>query len=175
MKRLAAVAAVLGGATLAPSAFAQETGAYWSVGYTHIAVEVDGADDANVGAIQGKLGYRFHPNFGVEGEAAFGVVDESYDVFGTDVDVGLDKEFGLFAVGFIPVSPEVNLFARAGYVDVEIEASAGGMSLSDGDNGTGYGAGLIWNLGMLDLRAEYTRYDVEGEANTFSVSVGGKF
>lgn len=175
MKKLAAVAAVLGGATLAPSAFAQETGPYWSVGYTHIMVEVDGADDANVGALQGKLGYRFHPNFALEGEAAVGVVDESYDVFGTEVDVGLDKEFGVFAVGFLPVSPDVNLFARAGYVDIEIEASAGGMSISDVDNGIGYGVGLIWDLGMIDLRAEYTRYDVEGEANTLSLSIGGKF
>lgn len=174
MKRLATLAAVLGGAALAPSAFAQDTGAYWSVGYTHISVDVED-EDANVGAIQGKLGYRFHPNFAIEGEAAFGVVDETYDILGTDVDVGLDKEWGIYGVGFIPVSPEVNLFARAGFVDVEIEASAGGMSVSDGDTGTGYGAGLIWDVGMFDLRAEYTRYDFDAEADTFSISIGGKF
>ena len=45
----------------------------------------------------------------------------------------------------------------------------GNVTLSDGDTGTGYGAGLIWDLGMLDLRAEYTRYDFDGEADTFSM------
>lgn len=72
----------------------------------------------------------------------------------------------------------VSVFARAGIVNAELEASVSGYgSAAESDTGAGYGVGGI--IGLTDnlfLRGDYTRYDVEDlEADTFMISVGGRF
>ena len=46
-----------------------------SLGYTHL-----DADDGELGAITGRLGYDFTRNFGIEGEASVGVKDEDVTI-----------------------------------------------------------------------------------------------
>src|SRR5688500_10003054 len=79
---------------------AQDAGAqlYGTVGYAHF-----DADDGALGAIQGRLGARFGQYFGVEGEAGFGIKDESVDLGGgVTADLELKHQLGVYGVVFVP-------------------------------------------------------------------------
>jgi len=165
---LAAALAVL--AAAAPAAAGEF---YGNAGYTFVDTQ-----GVNLGALGGKLGYRITPYVGVEAEAAFGVADDTVNV-GVPVKVKLDSALAGFAVGFWPVSPKLDLFARVGYGDTRIKASAFGFS-GDGDqNGWNAGAGAQYFLTAKDgVRGEYTKWGFDGngvEANTWSVSYVRKF
>lgn len=167
MKTTAALVALVAGAGLALPAHA-ETGAYATGGYTHFDLE-----NVDLGGLTGRLGYRFHPNFGVEGEASFGVNDDTV----AGVDVELDYAAGIFGVGFLPITPTADLFGRIGYGAIEAEASAGGLTVSGDDDGFAFGGGAQFMLTpKLGVRGEYTRLEGEDDgADTFSVSGVVKF
>ncbi len=145
----AAGAAVVSVAALAAMPAAAQTVPqfYGNLGYS--AVE---ADDANFGAIHGRVGYQFHPNFAVEGEAGFGVNDDSV---------------------------KVDLLARVGYGTTKLEASAAGFSADDSQESINYGVGAQYSFdGQNGIRADYTRYDFRddgGEADVWAVSYVRKF
>jgi hypothetical protein len=168
------VAALLGGVALAPAAYAQEADApkyYWWLGYG--SGEFDQAfagDTARLGTVQGKLGWRLHRNFAVEGETGFGVDEDQ--VFGGQSKV--KEEFGLFAVAYLPLANTIDVFARAGYADVTVESTVGGGG-SEGGSGSGLGLGGVWYVGPLDVRFEYTRYELDNTADAYMISLGSRF
>ncbi len=117
---LAAVAAIAAPAVMTASA--QAPGFYASGGYANY--HFDGAD-ADLGGLQGRLGYSFTPNIAIEGEGTIGVVDDGPNE--------LNNELGLYAVGKIPVSSQLDLFARVGMSRTEVN--------DNDDDGLAYGAG----------------------------------
>ncbi len=135
------------------TANAQQSNVYVSGGYTHF----DGDGGAELGAITGRVGVNINPNFAIEGEASFGVKDDS----GTE----LDSELGVFAVGKLPISPSFDVFARVGLA--RIETSPGGS-----EDGLAYGVGGTLNLSPVDgIRLDYTRHDYDvGEVDAISLS-----
>lgn len=135
------------------TANAQQSNVYVSGGYTHF----DGDGGAELGAITGRVGININPNFAIEGEASFGVKDDS----GTE----LDNELGVFAVGKLPISPSFDVFARVGLT--RIETSPGGS-----EDGLAYGVGGTLNLSPVDgIRLDYTRHDYDvGEVDAISLS-----
>ncbi len=172
----AAGAAVVSVAALAAMPAAAQTVPqfYGNVGYS--AVE---ADDANFGAIHGRVGYQFHPNFAVEGEAGFGVNDDSVTVAGVNVKTELKHSVAVYGVGILPVSDKVDLLARVGYGTTKLEASAAGFSADDSQESINYGVGAQYSFdGQNGIRADYTRYDFRddgGEADVWAVSYVRKF
>jgi hypothetical protein len=168
------VAALLGGVVLAPAAVAQEADApkfYWWAGYGTGEFDQDfSGDTARLGTLQGKLGWRLHRNFGVEGEAAFGV-DEDRVFFG---NVRVSYEYGAFAVAYLPLVSTVDVFGRVGYAEVELESDVS-TATSQGSSGAAFGAGAAWYVGPLDVRFEYTRYQVENDADAYMISIGSRF
>lgn len=177
MKALIATAATAAlAAAFAPvAASAQEaTGAYGSIGYSH-----HDFDGANVGAIQGRLGYRFTPYLGVEGELGGGVKGDDISVGGVPVEVDLNHSAALYGVAFLPVAPNADLYARLGYGTSEADAKGpGGVSARiDGDSWN-YGVGGQYFFdGLNGVRADYTRHDFKdsGEANVWSIGYVRKF
>lgn len=154
---------------MAPTASAQ---LYGGVGYTAFQADADG-EDVTLGAVMGRLGYKTNPFLGVEGEFSIGVQDESVDVLGTEVDVGIDSQYGVFAIGVLPVPMVGDLFVRGGYASFSVDASVSGIgsATEDGD-GPAYGAGIMMNfIPFTKLRLDYTRYEVEdGEFDSLGVS-----
>lgn len=147
MKILALSAAVAALAALATPAAAQtwDSGqVYGGLGYTQYSF-----DDEDVGAATARLGYRFHPNFAVEGEAATGVSD--------DDNAELDNAWGIYGVGILPVSERFDVFGRVGYQQVEASRDIG----PDIENeGAGYGVGANFRVtDRFGVRADYTRLD----------------
>lgn len=172
----AAVAAALAVTAIPAAASAQDSAAtqvYGSVGYSHASF-----DEVKLGAINSRLGVRFGQYFGVEGEAAFGVKDDSINVSGTDVGVELNNSFAAYGVAFLPVAPNFEVFARVGYGTSEIEASAGGFSASADGGSWNYGLGGQYFFDDSNgFRADYTRHDFEGgdDANVWSIGYVRKF
>lgn len=155
---LAASAAMLVAPALM-SASAQQANVYVSGGYTVF----DGRDGgANPGALTGRVGVGFGEHFAVEGEGSVGVTKDN--------GVKLDSELGVFGVGKLPVSQNINLFARAGYS--RIETSPGGD-----DDGFAYGAGAEFNLTDKDgIRAGWTRHDYDaGDVDAWDISYVRRF
>lgn len=172
MKALIATAATAVLVSAAP-AMAQTT-VYGGLGYAH-----SSNSDVNLGAIQGRLGAKFTPNLGVEGEVAVGVKDDTVNVFGTPVDVELQHQVAVYGVGFLPVAPNIDLIARVGYGESKVKASGAGTSLSADGSSWNYGVGGQWFIDENNgVRADYTRHDFTddgGEADVWSLGYVRKF
>lgn len=151
--KLALAAATILVAPALMTANAQQSSVYVSGGYTHF----DGDGGAELGGITGRVGVGLTPNFAIEGEASFGVSDDS----GTE----LDNELGIFAVGKLPISPSFDVFGRVGLA--RIETSPGGS-----EDGVAYGVGGTLNLSPVDgIRLDYTRHDYDaGDVDAISLS-----
>lgn len=139
---------------------------YGSLGYSIYDTDIGGAD---LGAVQGRLGARFHRNFGIEGEAAFGVDDDTIG----GVDVGLNHSLAIYGVGFLPVSENLDLIARAGVGTTDVEV--GGVDFDD--ESFNWGAGAQWNFDEHNsLRGDWTRIDSDSaEADVWSLSYVRRF
>jgi len=153
---LAAAAALVAPAFM--TANAQEANVYINGGYTHF----DGDGGAELGAITGRLGVGFGQHFAIEGEASLGVKD--------DGGLELDNEIGLFGVAKLPLSPQFDIFARAGFS--RIETSPGGE-----EDGAAYGVGGQYNLTANDgIRGDWTRHDYDaGDVDAYSIAYVRKF
>lgn len=192
----------------AGSASAQTLGSgqfYGTLGYSQISTDLegdfngDGRDDTfdiDIGAITGRFGARFTPYLGAEAEVSFGVRDsedsQRFSVGGTtvtaDVAVKLKNEVAAYGVGFLPVAPNADVFARIGYgrssLETEVSASGGGSTFRESDEGENnflaYGGGAQYFFdGLNGVRAEYTYFDITeedaGGFDSFSISYVRKF
>lgn len=173
---VAAGAAVVSAAALTAMPAAAQTvpSLYGTLGYTAV-----DSDDVTLGAITGRLGARFHQNFGVEGEAAIGVGDDSYTFGTTRVEAELKHSFAAYGVGFLPINEQFELLARVGYGTSKVGVSAAGVSASDSDESWNYGVGAQYLFdGLNGVRGDYTRHDFGnggGDADTWAISYVRKF
>jgi len=195
MKSLIAAASVAVLAAAVPALAQAQTdtvapGAYGTLGYAD--AHTSGVD---LGAIEGRLGYRFNNWLGVEGELAGGVKDEKRsDTFGTagtvNTKIKLQNEEAIYGVGFLPISPNFDLLARVGYGDTRIKATAtatGGVgtlpaSASQSAHGGSwnFGAGAQYFFdGKNGLRGDYTRQEFtgsnSGHADVWSIAYSRRF
>lgn len=144
-----------------------------SGGYTYV-----DADSVNFDAVTVRAGYDFTNYFGVEGEGNIGVNGDTVNVGGTNVDVDMEYALSGFVVGRLPVAENANLFARAGYTTASFDASAGGVTFSDDDDGFSYGIGGEWFFdGYNGVRVDVTRTDFNdgGDVDSFGISYVRRF
>ncbi|WP_293390514.1 outer membrane beta-barrel protein [Phenylobacterium sp. RIFCSPHIGHO2_01_FULL_69_31] len=110
--KLILVAALAAAAGAAQAQTLNSPQIYGSIGYTE-------KNQSDLGAVQLRLGARFGPNFGVEGEFANGVKSRTDNSLNTQapstVKTTLRHEIAAYAVGYLPLSPKADLFARVGY------------------------------------------------------------
>ncbi|MBL0946869.1 porin family protein [Brevundimonas sp.] len=173
MRSLILSAAAL--ALIATPALAQDPGAnvYGSVGYSQI-----DAEGFNLGAITARVGTRFTPNFGVEGELSFGLGDDSGSLGGSPVNAELEYDASVYGVAYLPVSPNFELFGRVGYGKNEIKFSDTTGSLTVDDESWNYGVGAQYSFdGQNGIRGDWTRRDFQdgGDADVWSLNFVRKF
>ena len=180
MKRVLALAAAASMVT--SPALAQ--GFYVDGGYTFLGIDVeDGGTslDVDLGAITGHAGYDINEYLAVEGEAGFGVQDEEASGGGISAELSLNYLVGAYGKAKYPLQDNIDLYARAGLVNAELEATVTGggetASESQSETGFGYGVGADAYFGPNSgLRVDYTRYDIEDvEANAFSIGYKFRF
>ena len=171
MRVLFAAAAAV--ATLAATAVAAPASAQGvvtgSIGYS-----AHDTDDANLGGITGRLGWR-QGWFGVEGEVTGGVTDDTV----AGAKVKLDHSFAGYGVLNAPMTDNFDLFARVGYGQTKVEASSAGVSASGTENSFNYGVGAQYFLdGKNGVRGDYTREDFQHggpDADVWSLSYVRRF
>ncbi len=85
---------------------------------------------------------------------------------GDDEGDGLDSVLGVFLKGVLPL-PAGELFGRVGYADGNSSSDSG----PDDNGGLAVGAGGQFNFGdRSGIRADYTRYEISGDVDAFSIS-----
>ncbi len=160
-----------------PSTFLGPTTSYGTLGYTF--------QDRNTrlspseGSVTARLGARFGPYLGAEGEYAYGVDDDT----NRGVKSEVQNQYAGYGVAYLPLRRNFDLFARLGY---------GQQDLRRGIEGTGqptfkyaapsvnYGAGAQWFFDRHDgVRFDYTRYDptdrIVATSDTFGASYVRRF
>lgn len=168
---LSALAAL---AMIGGTALAGDGNSRLSVGYTHL----DG-DGGTLGAVTGRYNRALTQYFGVEGEIHYGVLDDEIDFLGEEIEVSANFGYGIFGTLAAPVGANgSNVFVRAGYQSVEIEAELEGESVADDLDGFAYGVGT--NLMFSEkhgVRLDYTRIEGEDDASadTYGVAFVAKF
>ena len=184
---LAASAAALATCAMPAIASAQTapTSVYATLGYA----DAD-SSGVNLGAIQGRLGYRFNNWLGVEGELAGGVKGDHVDVptglvspATVRADVKLRHEEAIYGVGFLPLTPQWDLLARVGYGNQKVKANAPGFAGAEAEadgNSWNYGVGAQYHWdGKNGIRADYTResftHGSSGDANVWAIAYSRRF
>lgn len=173
----------------AQTATTRPTGVYGTLGYanTH-------DSGVNLGAIQGRLGYRFNDWLGVEGEAAFGVKGDNVSTtVGTASVTGKAKiqdQEAIYGVGFLPLGTNWDLLGRVGYgrtkvklSDVRVSGpgvSASNLSSSGKGNSWNFGVGAQYHWdGANGVRADYTREELtgsnSGHADVWAIAFSHRF
>ena len=168
------IAALVAPALLAGAAYAAEPGFYLGASGGQTTVDKDAGDFGYNGPRDFKiddddtgwkayLGYNFLPWLGIEGGYVdFGGVSNKFRETNVDVDItGWDG----FLVGSLPLGP-VDLFAKAGAINLKTDLNAGANSEDDNDVQFAYGVGLAYNIGHWALRAEAEGFD-DNEADDF--------
>ena len=160
LKSLLAASAVA--VSLGATAHAQS-----SDGYVNIGVE---AIEFDAYTLTGRLGYNFTEYFAIEGQAGFGIIDDEEDFGTAEIETGLDFNVAGFGVAKFPVSPQFDVFARAGYhySEISVEVDDGFTEASDtfDEDGFAFGfGGQVWidPARLNGIRADYTNFDVEGD------------
>lgn len=168
--------ALVAACALMPAAAHAQQGsrAYATLGYT--AVETD---QAELGAVTGRFGYKVLPWVGAEVEAGVGVEDDSFDVsINGSGTIELRHDVAAYAVAFLPLGDHFEAHARIGYGTTEIESSVAAVTVRDEGESFNYGVGASAFLdGWNGVRADWTRRDFQdgGEADTWSVSYIRRF
>ncbi len=181
MKSLIAAASAIAIAAIAAPAFAQSSSygpvtPYINLGYSYADSTLNNFS-ANPGfsVIDGRLGAKVGRYLGAEGELAFGV--NSTDQGGVDYKVR--NTYAGYVVGFLPIMPNADLFARVGYGHENLRANVNGQSFTTGTDSINYGAGGEYFLTPHDgIRVDYTRDEFRqdnGHANVWGVSYVRKF
>lgn len=177
-KKLALAAATLALMPfLANSAPLQQGTSYAGVNYALLNYSEDGFPDAEPTALVGKLGYYMVDQIAVEGRLGIGMTDDTITV---DVDDGpvqatldIDRMFGLYLVGNLPLSEQASLYALVGFTDFKGTGTVLGQSFSMTDSGFTYGFGAnLYASPQFGINAEYTQYLDETGYSLSAVSIG---
>ena len=155
--------------------------AAWAGAYVGASLGQSDASSAGVGDDETSWkilgGYTFMKFVGVEGSYRnMGGTDQT---FGT-TQIGLKvSSLDVFGVGILPIGRTVELFAKAGYSMIDVEASVsdplfGSVSGSEGENELAYGAGINFKVGSkFAVRAEYEGFNTT--ENIDMISMGAVF
>jgi outer membrane immunogenic protein len=171
---LAAIAAVVPASALAQDAASTKAGAYAGLN-----LGLADGGQADIKAIQGRLGYRFNDWIGVEGDLATGLKSDKDTIGGVEVSQKLKHSANAYVVGFAPIGPNTDILARVGYGTTKVGAKAAGVSASDSEESFNYGVGAQHYFdGLNGVRADFTRQEFRhdsGHANVWTVGYTRKF
>jgi OmpA-OmpF porin, OOP family len=147
----------------------------------YISSSIGKTDDGDLTSTSYSLaaGYKFNQQFALEasyedlGSYSEDIYDDG-DIANFNID-GL----GLHLVGFMPIANNIDLFAKVGMVNWELESSYMGLngSIDGTDLSYGFGASYMLNdTSSLKLELDRISLDVDGEtANLNTVSFGVTF
>lgn len=126
-----------------------------SVGYARFA---DGSEDWDGHAVAVRGAARLHRYFGVEAEGNLGL--GSSDIGG--VDLAMNHTVAAYAVAYLPLADDMDVYARLGYGSTEFEAEFGGVTVTDSYSGVAMGiGGQYFFNGANGVRMDVTRHEYD--------------
>ena len=128
-----------------------------SVGYARFA---DGSEDWDGHAVAVRGAARLHRYFGVEAEGNLGL--GSSDIGG--VDLSMNHTVAGYVVAYLPLSENVDLYARAGYGSTEFEIDFGGGDVfTESYDGLALGIGgqYFFDGSNNGVRMDVTRHEYD--------------
>jgi OmpA-OmpF porin, OOP family len=182
-------AIVAAAALFASPAFAADDGGFYvGAGFgsfgldTDIEAGVDFSGDDTAFKVFG--GYGFNQYLAVELEYIDGgTVEDTYDVEGSPLKVGIDVSgFNANVVGAWPIGEQFKVFGKLGILfwDADFDASFEGLSAGDSDSGEDFSWGVGGSFDFTDnfgAQIEYQGFEIEDvdTADLFSASVYWRF
>lgn len=156
-------------AALSTHAYAEQTQGYYGIGYHMGSYEETGVPEANPDAIAFRAGSYLNQVIAIEARLALGIVDDTVRVNAQDlglgvnadidVDVELDTALSVFIKADVPMTPFVNAYGLLGLTRGEVEASAGGFTVSESETGLSYGLGIEGEINRrTSLSVEYVQF-----------------
>ncbi len=129
------------------TAISFSSSANWVGGVSYVNLSEDEAGmDISLGAIVGSIAYKTESEnnfyFIPELRLGVGLGDDSVEVFGTSVDVEMDRFVSLSVKGQYEFDNSVYVFLAPSYTNVEVTASTAGISATEDDWEFGLGGGL---------------------------------
>jgi hypothetical protein len=129
--------------------------------------------------VTGRLGLRFGPYLGAEAEGTFGVDEKKGTVGGLPYRNDWKRSVGAYAVGYVPVTPRLDVFGRVGLANTKLESRLGTDTAKSQRDSINYGGGAqFFFTGHDGLRADYTHESYTngpGHANVWGLSYVRKF
>jgi outer membrane immunogenic protein len=180
MKSLFIAATAAGVLLCAAPAFAQSTNFnptyYGTLGYNNF----NSDNGSDLSAVTGRLGARLTPYLGAEGEVSVGVGGDHTDIANGSQSVHLNDQYAGYAVGYVPLKTNLDLFARVGFGHTDLHTSSQGVAADVGADSWNFGAGGQYFFDHANgVRAEYTREDYQCShcdgADVWSVAYVRKF
>lgn len=167
LKKLVAVAAV---ALVSTAASAQATnnnnGLYGEIAYTATTFKVDGLSGSwNPGALRGIFGTGLNDNLAVEAMLLLGMTDTT----NLGVNVKLTSGAGFYLKPRVLIGDSLELFARAGWANVNSKVG----KTDARDNGGSYGLGASYSFTKsVNLNVDYMVYNSQSGSKIDGTSVG---
>jgi len=173
MKLLAAAAlAGVSAAWVTPAAAAAPN--YSGVTYYGDLGYANAADSgADISMLTGTIGARVGKYLGGEFEVSTGLNTSSASVSGIPVKLKMNEEGALYLVGYAPVAPNADLFAKLGFGGTNVTASVPGLKVSGEDRSVNFGGGGQYFFDAHNgVRLEYIYHSVTGgDPNISTVSI----
>ena len=159
------------------------TPAAWAGAYVGASVGESDATSAGIGGNETSWkilgGYTFMKFAGVEGSYRnLGGIDETFGTTVVDLEA---SSLDVFGVGILPVGRSFEVFAKAGFARIEMDATVsdpliGSVSGSTNENELAYGAGFSFRVGeKIAIRVEHEIFDTIDDMNMTSAGAVFKF
>ena len=171
---------------LVPFAAQAESGFYFGVGVGSGNVEANfgdtGIPNLPSSIDEDDTAYKIFAGFNFDLPSIILSVEAGYvDLGEPDIDVGVgDLVFDptgihLWGIAAYEAGP-VDLFAKLGYIEWDLDVELLDESFSDSGSDMGYGLGLAFNAGPVQIRGEYEMYDIDdGDASMLSLGLVYQF
>ncbi|MCV6612310.1 MAG: porin [Amphritea sp.] len=179
MKKTMLSAAMIVAASLSAPAMADDNSFYLgaSLGQTKVNFEeVSGVEIKDDKDTSWKIFAGYNLNENVAFELTYHDFGKSEAVV-SSVDVDVEAEgYSLSVLGKLPVSEQFGLFGRLGYIHVDAEAEASGVTANGDADDVLFGIGAEYAVSeAVSLRAEWERVNTDDELNTFSAGISYNF
>ncbi len=136
-------------------------------------------DGARLGSVDARVGAQVTPHLGAELELSDGLGADTASKLGPDVRERLNYAVAAYGVGSVPVTSNVNLFARVGVGENRFSRNVAGLEVKPDQASLNYGVGAVYKVNTaFDIRADYTRksYDhAGGDADSWGLSLAHHF
>ncbi len=133
-----------------------------SQGYFQAGVASAKLDSETFSAVHLNAGVDVNKYLALEAGGDVGLSGKTYNYNGANVKIRFDYDFGAYVVGKLPVSSNVDLLGRVGYIRVQGSGAYQSNKVAVGDSGVAYGVGLRYfpNGGNNGVSADLTHYDL---------------